>query len=152
MGDESNMTYLTKKIFASIFLLAGSSFVLLQLYKVSRLCTVEGTTYYSCLDIAANVKIISFYLTLLLLPLVFLIPFRHSLFETWKRFAVFTIPPILVATYFIGQMSSGGGVGVVGYHPGLVYIPLLYGAYFLISIGIIMYAIIRERRVGRKSP
>lgn len=145
------MRFLTKKAAVLVFVWACSSFVFLQLYKVSRLCTTEGTTYYLCLDIAFAVKVLSFYLALLLLPLVSLVPFRRSFFDALKKFAVFTIPPILLATYFIGQMSSGGGVGVVGFHPGLIYLPLLYGAYFVISIGIIGVSAFRAHRGERKS-
>lgn len=144
------MNWLNKKTTFAILISAAALHVFIQWYKVSNLCTFDKVYDRLCADFFVSIKNLAFFFVILLLPWLLTLPFRAAIFDTWKKFAVFTIPPILVATYFIGQMSSGGGVGVAGFHPGLVYIPVLYGAYFLISIGIIIYAIVRERRGRHK--
>jgi hypothetical protein len=69
----------------------------------------------------------------------------EHIFDRWKWFAVFAIPIILILTFIIGRMSDGGGVGVAGFHPGLILLPVLYGFYFLVSFAIIIVTAIRER-------
>ena len=56
------------------------------------------------------------------------------------------MPIVLILTFLISRMSDGGGVGVVGFHPGLILLPVLYGLYFLVSFAIIIVTAVRERR------
>lgn len=72
-------------------------------------------------------------------------------FNSWKMFSVWAAPLTALLTFFVARMSDGGGIGVAGFHPGLIYIPLLYGTYFLISIGIITVSAFRSLHGERKS-
>lgn len=97
------------------------------------------------MDIAFNVKVLSAYLAILLIPFFLTLFFAPSVFDAWRKFAVWAIPIVLILTFIISRMSDGGGVGVAGFHPGLLLLPVLYGLYFLVSIAIIIVTAIRER-------
>lgn len=116
---------------------------------------LTATYDYSCrvtqtVQDAFVLSIAGFALTIFpLLILCALLPIAS--FNSWKMFSVWAAPLTALLTFFIARMSDGGGVGVVGFHPGLIYIPLLYGTYFLISIGIIAVSAFRSRRGNGKS-
>lgn len=71
---------------------------------------------------------------------------KENVFEAWKKFAMWATPLVVILTYFIMNMESGGGgVGGPSIHLGAILLPLLYGAYFLISLGIIAVSAFRNR-------
>lgn len=72
-------------------------------------------------------------------------PFPDRAFEAWKLFAVLATPVVIVLTYVIDSMPSG-----MLFHPGLIYLPFLYGAFFLISLIIIAVSAIRRRKTSRQ--
>src|SRR3990167_3788483 len=151
MAKKLDMNFLSKKIFFSVFIVSVGLHSFLQWYKVSRLCTVEGTQYYNCMDIAFDVKVLSAYLAILLIPFFLTLFLSSYVFGAWKKFAVWAIPVVLILTFIIGRMSDGGGVGVAGFHPGLILLPVLYGLYFITSFAIIIVSAIRERAKKTKN-
>lgn len=146
MAKKLDMNFLGKKIFFSTFILSLGIYTFLQWYRISRLCTINDSYHLKCSDIFFYTKILSAYLTILLIPFFLTMFFSPSVFGAWKKFAVWAIPIVLILTFFIGRMSDGGGVGVAGFHPALILLPVLYGFYFLVSFAIIIGTAIREHR------
>lgn len=68
-------------------------------------------------------------------------PFSDRIFEAWKRFAVYAVPMVLIGYYYIEE--SGIGRGWLDFT--IVYLMMLYGTFFLISLIIIAVAAWRGR-------
>lgn len=132
-----------KNIFILAVTLVTLSFIAQYVLKNTCPSNVIGD---SCGEIFFILREVSYLFAFVLMPVIFSLPFNPRVFDAWKMFALPAIPVVLILAYLISQMRDGGGVGVVGFHPGLVLFPLLYGAYFLISLAIIIVAAIRERK------
>jgi hypothetical protein len=142
------MRFLTKKTVVGLFILASALSLSLIHFRISTICSSEWA--YGWCSISFWYLGFSFWFALLLLPSFLTLPLRYTVFNTWKKFAIVAIPVVLVLTYFISQMSSGGGIGVVGVSPAPLLLALLYGAYFLISLGIIIVTFLKTR-AGKRS-
>ncbi len=136
------MKFLTKKIVSFSFSLFISIYTFLQWYRVSKLCIFENIQNYQCMNIFFNIKIFSFYITLLVLPALLTLPFRQTLFESWKRFAVFAVPVILALTALLMLGDEGDPYISLGFGPFILMV--LYGLYFFISLIIIIVAALRK--------
>jgi hypothetical protein len=140
------MRFITKK--ASLIFTITFGVVLAAWWQVdiSDLCTSDGTRDIACSRLLTAMTGHSFYFFILLAPALLLALLPSSVFNHWRTFALPAIPIITILTIYIMQMSDGGGVGVVGIHPGLLYLPLIYGAYFLISFAIIGWSWWKTRK------
>lgn len=145
------MNFLSKKIFFSTFVVSVGLYAFLQWYRISRLCTINGSYHLKCSDIFFYTKMLSAYLAILLLPFFLTLFFAPSVFGTWRKFAAWAIPIVLILTFTISRMSDGGGVGVAGFHPGLLLLPVLYGVYFITSFAIIIGTAMRGRRERKQN-
>lgn len=157
MGKIFSMNYLTRKRFSISVVLA-----LLLLFSFHQLvtffwCRISAFFTYdsSCFvdrEFSADVAVTGLALIILTLPCLLILFFlADRVFDRWKWFALFAIPIVLTLTFIIGRMRGGGGVGVVGFHPGLILLPVLYGVYFITSFAIIIVTAIRERRERKQN-
>ena len=145
------MNFLSKKSLVFLSLVLVVLYALLQWYKISNLCTFNGAYHVTCGNILFDIKTLSLYASFALTPLFLTLPTSTHIFEAWKKFALWAVPIVLILTFLISRMSDGGGVGVVGFHPGLILLPVLYGLYFLVSFAIIIVTAVRERRKRKQN-
>ncbi len=110
------------------------------------ICRSEGVFSALCNQTTAATLAHSLYFFVLLVPAILIAPLASSVFNHWRIFALPAIPIVTILTIYIMQMSDGGGVGVVGIHPGLLYLALIYILYFLASFVIIGWAWWKTRK------
>lgn len=68
------------------------------------------------------------------------LPFKVQVFETWKKFATWAVPVLIILLSWLSSIDTGGGWGPEAAVRGamlLSVIIVLTGAYFLISLVII---------------
>jgi len=137
--SRKNVTVITTILFGTFLI---SYFIVFQNcdYQTHTWCWSAGVTGGYALWFA-----------ILLSPVVLTLPFSVLAFEHWKKFGIFAIPVVILLSYYIDSMSGGGGVGVVGFHPGLILLPVLYGFYFFVSFAIIIVTAVRERRKRKQN-
>lgn len=70
-------------------------------------------------------------------------PLSLHVFNTWKKFALFSVPLVLVLTYL--TIKGGGREGFFSLDFTPYYLFTIYGIFFLVSIIIILIAVFRER-------
>lgn len=140
------MTFVTKKAFLIFTVCFGVALAAWWQMDTDIFCVSEAGRDIMCSRFLTAITGHSFYFFTLLIPAILIAPLPSSVFDRWRTFALPAIPIVTLLTVYIMQMSGGGGVGVVGVHPGLIYLPLLYGAYFLISLGIIAWAWWKSRK------
>ena len=151
------MDFLTKKKFTAgilILLFLLFSFHQLAVLLWCRIYTffTYASTCFVSREFSADVAGIGLALIVLTVPCLLVIFFlSERVFALWKWFAVWAIPIVIILTLVIGRMSDGGGVGGVGFHPGLILLPVLYGFYFFVSFAIIIVTAVRERRKRKQN-
>ena len=140
------MKYITKK---TTFLLAISLLAIpTTAIFIQELCDYDTSNW--CRDnwsLLGDVGKATFWPTILFFfTYILAVPFQIKIFENWKRFAFFSTPIMIIATYLIINMpDSGGAWGGPSIHLGTLLLPLLYGLFFLTSIIIIGVSALRSR-------
>ena len=87
---------------------------------------------------------IATYLALVILPSLFALPLASTVFEAWKRFAVWAVPAMLAITALLILGGEGNAYFSFGFGPFILMI--LYGLYFLVSLVIIIIAAVKARK------
>lgn len=117
-------------------------------YGISNLCEDFFSVFaWSCGSVVSSFFFLIIYILLpLLLPFLFTLPLKPSVFNAWKKFAVWVIPITFVATFALMFAPSGSGLGGFGGAFLLLLILILYGLYLLISLIIIAFAWWKSRK------
>lgn len=123
----------------------------LALTIVFGLIIVLGTdACYSnpvCREVRRNV--LNDYLSItMIFPILLLISvityrLKSTVFESWKKFAIWAVPLVLLLTFLITRDSGGSNFFTMDYS--LYFLAILYGLFFLISLTIIAVSTIRSR-------
>lgn len=129
------MKLLTKKSVLPFWVLAVLSVILIQYYKVSVICTFNNNFDRDCSHILATFRDLALYASVLLVPVIFTIPFKPVVFEAWKRFAIWTAPITAFCAVWAMNILAGG----LGYMAGggLLVGIILLGLYYLASLVVI---------------
>lgn len=130
------MKFLTKKS----FLITSFILVILTLVFVESVnsdwCKISSVCSYLYWNNVWNEIVPTFLIALAvaIFPLsLIILPLAHTVFEKWRYFAIWAVPIMVGLTMIIWQLPSGGGLPGQ-FHPGIIFLPLLYGVYFLTSI------------------
>ncbi len=141
------MKFLTKKSSLFVFVLFATSFIFLQTVKVSQICTENGVRDWACTEYLGIFKTLLLYTTVLLLPLFIVLPLNSSVFEAWKKFAVWAVPSVLVIVTALSFVEPGGSIGgMVEQRMLATAIIGLYAAYAIVSVSIIGTAWQKSRK------
>lgn len=105
----------------------------------------------SCRDImySDSLEILFFVLLALLVsitPSLITLPLKPAVFDAWKRYAIWSIPVILILVAWIETVGEGGGLPGQ-FHPGYLFYPLFFFIHFTISLIIIIRVWLKTRRV-----
>lgn len=132
------MKFLTKQTSLFIFVLFAMSFIFLQTVKVSQICTDNGVRNWTCTEYLGVLKSLLLYVAILILPLFITLPLSPSVFEAWKKFAIWAVPGFFVIVTALSLVEPGGGIGgMVEQRMLATAIIGLYLAYAVASIAII---------------
>ncbi len=99
-------------------------------FGTNKICTVLTADILSYTFWALVVFLVT------LLPALFALPFNQKIFKTFSRYFIFNIGAVLIITFFITRMDTWGG-WLFDLHPGIIYLPILYGTHFIFSFLII---------------
>lgn len=124
------MKWLSRKNTLIILLVVFALFVLVQNLDLYDLCVNQGLQGSFCGSLAFGANWGLLALSLLFLPVIFMLPLRETVFIKWKKFSVWAIPVVVVGTYFAARMSSEGFIDI---RP-ILYITTLYVGYYLASL------------------
>lgn len=139
------MKFITKRTL-SIFI-AALAFVTLTLYKIlptgwckeDFICNSIYRSDYLGTIIYSSIGLIAATFPCLLI-LLFL---RDEAFEAWKKFAVWTVPVVLLLTYFVTSDTGSGGFFAMDFS--IYYLAIVYATFFLTSLIIIVISTLRSR-------
>lgn len=93
-----------------------------------------GVIIYGCIGFIATV-----------LPFSLITFFLHeNVFETWKKFAKWSIPIVLTLMFFITQDTGGSNFFSMDFT--LFFLGIIYGLFFLISLAVIAVSALRNRK------
>lgn len=141
------MKFLTKKTSLLFFVLFALSFIFLQTVKVSQICTENGVRDWTCTEYLGIFKALLLYASVLILPLFITLPLKSSVFEAWKKFAVWAVPSVIFVVTAISFVETGGGIGgMVEQRMLAAAIIGLYVAYTIASVVIISVAWSKSRK------
>ncbi len=101
-------------------------------------CVIPATDSFEIVFLSFVILI--FPLSLLTLPL------KPSVFEAWKKFAVWAVPVIMILVALIEAVGTGGGLPGQ-FHPGLIFYPLFGIVYFTISFIVIGVSWWKSRKI-----
>lgn len=102
----------------------------------------SGILDVSCGKVWNALTVTSAFSLSLFLPFLISLPLKKSIFKCWKAFAVWAVPLSMFLTHQILTMKTGGFIDI---RPAL-YLIVLYGSYFLISLIIILRAWWKSRK------
>lgn len=142
------MKFLLSRVFLSGVFLFGLVLVVVILW-VSPINKICGSDINSniCESTLFFIGVVSKYAVIpLLAPVILTVPFSLKVFNTWKRFAVFAAPAVVVLSLLVDYFWGGGHRIGAGVYAALVII-VLYVLYFATSIGIIAWAAWHEHKV-----
>lgn len=127
------MKFLSKEV-----VFVGSlGLALLSLLTMEELgfCKLIFNTQTTCVIPAKDsTEIVIFMFAALSFPLSLLtLPLKTTIFEAWKRYAIWTIPTILLLVAWIEAVGSGSGL----FHPGELFYPLFAIIYGTSSLAIV---------------
>lgn len=135
------MQYITKKLTFALFLLTVITVMVMQHFTVSNLCTFNEILDRSCMHNLASLRDLLLYLGLILVPVVATLPLKQSIFEAWKRFAIWAGPVTAFLSAWVLNLPSGGGMGVGSAAGAFLTIALtILGLYYVASLVIIVRA------------
>lgn len=129
----------------TIVSLLGSVVILGAAFIAQETCdlSAEGLCWRFWSDIAAIGRITLMY-GILFIPALLALPSPPSVFEAWKRFAVWAVPvlfALFLLTMFVDEGNSYYSFGFTGFA-----LVVLYALYLLSSLGIIAVAVYRSFR------
>lgn len=137
------MHYLSKRTIVLIGLLG--SIILLSLFLISSsdLCRsnpecISAFVKYNLWDWANYILITPIILSLSLLTYIL----NPRVFESWKKFAVWAMPVILLLTYLVTRDTGGSNFFSMDFS--LYFLAIIYGLFFLISLVIITVSALRK--------
>lgn len=136
------MSFITKKFLLAIWFLSLGGFIFFEVTSISQICLIDGDYNSLCRNSLLTLSLLSTFFAVVLIPAVLMLPLKSEIFNAWKQFALPAIPVVLILTYYIVNLDHRGFVDT---RP-VVYGALLYGAYFLLSFGIIAVTWFRNRR------
>lgn len=84
--------------------------------------------------------------TVALMPILLTLPLKPAVFDAWKRYAIWSIPVILILVAWIETVGEGGGLPGQ-FHPGYLFYPIFFFIHFTISLIIIIRVWLKTRRV-----
>lgn len=137
------MKYLTKKkflLFSILFLLIPLAAIIIQEtcdYKSEGWCRENWTLLGELGKTTLWPSILLISLTLM----TFI--FQNSIFEAWKKFAIWGIPVLLVLTYLVTRDTSSHNFFSMDFS--LYFLAILYSLFFLISLMIIVVTAFRNK-------
>ena len=131
------MKYINKKTTLLLIIALGAITVLTQ-YLLDYSCPHNNVGGF-CNTFVADVRTLSLYSIILFIPWLITLPLRSTVFDIWKRFAFIAIPVTLILSYVIIHMPSQDYFDITRVLYGLG----LYVTYFLLSLGVIVYAAIK---------
>ena len=107
-----------------------------QWYAFDYICprNVVGDT---CGDIFYNAKIFTSTVFYLLIPAVLTFPFRKSVFEAWRGFAVWAVPilfALFIASMFIDEGNSYYSFGFTSFILGILYVAYILASLIIIGL------------------
>lgn len=136
------MKFLSKRLVLAASFLLSMVFILLLFL---------GTDQCYNNDLCKPIRTIlsnDFFVFTVIFPIFLLIslityPLKQIVFETWKKFAVWAVPVVLILTYIITNDSGSGGFFSMDFS--LYYLAIVYGLFFLTSLTIIGVSAFRSR-------
>lgn len=130
------MKFITKKNTLLFFIvLAFVAGVLLSI-DISEVCTFKDVRNVGCSHLLSNVAFVLFGVVTLFLPFFLTLSAKIEIFKSWSSFAVWSIPAVSILTYVIVNFDFRSFIDI---RP-ILYLVLLYSAYFFISLIIIFRA------------
>lgn len=135
------MKFFTKKTLLITWTASLAVFIFFEINSLSQLCLVEGNYNSLCRNGLLTLSFLGTFLSIVLLPILLTLPLKTAVFDAWKRFAALAIPIVLILTVYIANLDHRGFVDT---RP-VIYSGLLYGAYFLISLGMIIFTRFKNR-------
>lgn len=87
---------------------------------------------------------------LFLVTVILMLPLPLTVFERWKRFAVWGLPVLIVITYLMVAADKAQGSGLFNYSFAPVILMFLYGTFIIVSFAIIIKGWARTRRASKK--
>lgn len=144
------MKFLLSRGFLSGVFLLGLVLVIMFLW-VSPINKICGSNINSgiCESTLFLIGVVSKYAIIpLLAPVILTVPFSLKVFNSWKRFAIFAAPAVVVLSLLVDYYWGGGNRIGAGVYAALIIIAL-YVLYFTTSIGIIAWAAWRDHKHAR---
>jgi hypothetical protein len=136
--------YLNKKIVFSVLLLAAAAFSFSQWYAFDYICITNDVYSYACGDVFYFTKMFASTIFYLFLPALLTLPLPKSVFENWRKFAIWAVPILFVVFLLSLFVDEGNGYYSFGF-TGFALL-VLYVLYALVSLGIIIVSAIRAWR------
>ena len=104
---------------------------------IQELCNYRESNWcQSHWSLIGNVGKITLWPSLILfITLILSCFFKASVFESWKKFAVWAVPVILILTYFITRDTGGSNFFSMDFS--VYFLAIVYGLFFLTSLVII---------------
>jgi hypothetical protein len=137
------MKFLTPKNIALLVFALSVIVIFASQYSLRNICPPNVIGDF-CGDFFYILRSLGNILAYLLVPVLLMLPFSLTVFESWKKFALWAVPIMLVLTGLLVLGGEGSSYFSFGFGPFIL--TLLYGAYFLASLIIIVLAILKERK------
>ncbi len=140
------MKYINKLTFVTISII--SLIVALLMTEELGFCrNVLGLNTGCFIPAKDSVEMVFISFTILTLPISLLtLPLKPAVFDAWKRYAIWSIPVILILVAWIETVGEGGGLPGQ-FHPGYLFYPIFFFIHFTISLIIIIRVWLKTRRV-----
>lgn len=137
------MKHITKRNALITALLSIVLFVLLS----EELTICKSVLNNMCIPASDTIELVVMMFMLCVSPFVIVLSFLHkTIFESWKRFAVWGVPTVAILTYLLIARDEATSGGFFDYNITAWILGLLYGIFVVTSLVIIIKSWIRVRR------
>ncbi len=108
----------------------------------------HNSVCWSFVGAADMLGMILFFPTLLLMFSIIIYPLHPLVFNRWKKFALWSVPVVVIFTLLLASIDTGGGLFDLGAGEMLVtcVLILLYGWFFIHSLALIIATARRESK------
>lgn len=133
------MIFFNKKL-TLLATLLSLGLTLLVVEELGFCKNILGLTTGCALPADGNVEVFLGVLSALLAPSLIVVFFSSSVFQIWKKFALLSIPAVLIVVFWMDKLNYGGG-GMPGQlSPSYIIYPVIFLVYYLLTFVIIFQA------------